>query len=81
MEYYLFQKSLRFWAPEKILGAAKFCGWEMKFWVLKEFLGWELEILGAGKILGAGNTLGAVKILATKKKIVCWGKAWVTGKM
>ena len=36
---------------------------EMKFWVLKGFLGRALEILGAGKILGSGKILGAEKIL------------------
>ena len=52
MEYYLFQKSLRFWALEKNLGAAKFWRW-------KQILGAE-NILGAGKILGAGNIVGGV---------------------
>ena len=61
MEYYLFQKSLGFWALEKNLGAAKFWRWN--------------KILGAERISGLGvrnsagrwGNSGAGEILALGK--------------
>ena len=91
MKFYLFQKSLRLWELEKILGAAKF--WRRtKLWVLgNEILGGErISGLGVGnsgrwkfcalEILGAGNILGTGNILGAGNNLGA-GKILGSGKI